>query len=298
MSLEVSSPSSRAISPAVRGAGVLVLVVFGWRCFRRRSSCSGSSHCSRAWRCRGWAVRRGCGTPASCSSRRASLLGYTYAHLLARYLPLRGQVLVHLAMLAIGAAFLPIAMRAGWAPPADGSPVLPLLALLAVTLGWPFFVLSANAPSAAALVLVQRQQARRQPLCALCREQCGQPDGPPRLSVPARTAIHLEPAIGAVVARVLRAHGDDRDRGNISGAHARRPRRRAVRPRTPHPSLAHAPHLDRLCRHSVEPASGRHRLCDDGHRVDPAAVDRAAGALSPHLRADLRRRVRPSRMPG
>ncbi len=49
-------------------------------------------------------------------------------------------------MLAVGAAFLPIAMRAGWAPPADGSPVLPLLALLTVTLGWPFFALSANAP--------------------------------------------------------------------------------------------------------------------------------------------------------
>jgi hypothetical protein len=55
-------------------------------------------------------------------------------------------VLVHLAVLAIGAAFLPIAMSAGWAPPADGSPVLPLLALLTVTLGWPFFALSANAP--------------------------------------------------------------------------------------------------------------------------------------------------------
>ncbi|HEY2070199.1 MAG TPA: fused MFS/spermidine synthase [Rhizomicrobium sp.] len=74
------------------------------------------------------------------------LLGYAYAHLLARHASPRTQVLVHLGVVAIGAAFLPIGLSASWAPPANGSPVLPLLAVLAGTLGWPFFALSANAP--------------------------------------------------------------------------------------------------------------------------------------------------------
>ena len=53
--------------------------------------------------------------------------------------------------------------------------------------------------------------------------------------------------------------------------------------------LAVAPHLARIRGHSVEPAAGRNRLCDDGYRVDPTFVDRSAGALSAHLRSDLRR---------
>ncbi|HXM00605.1 MAG TPA: fused MFS/spermidine synthase [Rhizomicrobium sp.] len=74
------------------------------------------------------------------------LLGYAYAHLLARFVRPRTQVLGHLVAIAVGLLFLPIALNANWTPPASGSPVLPLLAVLASTLGWPFFALSANAP--------------------------------------------------------------------------------------------------------------------------------------------------------
>ena len=78
---------------------------------------------------------------------QASLLaGYAYADVIARRLPLRAQVPVHCAVLAGGLCFLPIVLGAEWRPPTEGSPVLPLLAQLAVTLGWPFVALSANAP--------------------------------------------------------------------------------------------------------------------------------------------------------
>jgi hypothetical protein len=73
------------------------------------------------------------------------LAGYLYAHLLAKYLPVRMQLLVHLAVMAIGAAFLPIVLSGDLAP-AVGAPAMWLIGLFAMTIGFPFFALSANAP--------------------------------------------------------------------------------------------------------------------------------------------------------
>lgn len=74
------------------------------------------------------------------------LLGYGYAHLLARFFSIRSQILVHLLVVLAGSFFLPVAVAAHWAPAANASPVLALFVLLLGTLGWPFFALSANAP--------------------------------------------------------------------------------------------------------------------------------------------------------
>jgi SAM-dependent methyltransferase len=74
------------------------------------------------------------------------LAGYGYAHLSVRFLPRRGQVLLHLALLAVAAAFLPVGVGEGWIPRAGESPVLWLLAMMAVSIGAPFLVLSATAP--------------------------------------------------------------------------------------------------------------------------------------------------------
>lgn len=146
MSLEASSPSSRAISPAARGAGALVLVVFGVALFSSAFLLFWIEPLFARMALPRLGGSQGVWNTCLVFFQASLLLGYSYAHLIARYLTLRAQVLAHLVVLLIGAAFLPIAMRAGWAPPADGSPVLPLLALLTVTLGWPFFALSANAP--------------------------------------------------------------------------------------------------------------------------------------------------------
>lgn len=76
----------------------------------------------------------------------ALLAGYAYAHLSSRYLGLRWQVLLHGVLLAIGAIALPIAVVPGWTPPTESLPVGWLIGLFAVSVGLPFFAVSATAP--------------------------------------------------------------------------------------------------------------------------------------------------------
>ncbi|WP_244475905.1 hypothetical protein [Methylobacterium sp. Leaf93] len=74
------------------------------------------------------------------------LAGYAYAHALARYLPLRVAAPLHLAVMGCALAALPIELAAGWGKaPADGEAVW-LLGLFLLSVGLPFFALSANGP--------------------------------------------------------------------------------------------------------------------------------------------------------
>jgi spermidine synthase len=82
----------------------------------------------------------------------ALLAGYGYAYLLAARLPVRAQVGCHLAVVLLPVLVLPIALPAGFEL-GDGSPVGPLLGLLAVTVGLPFLVVATTAP------LIQRWYA-------------------------------------------------------------------------------------------------------------------------------------------
>src|SRR5690349_9989336 len=75
----------------------------------------------------------------------ALLAGYVYAHLTAR-LAVRRQATIHLAVLVVAFAALPIAIAPGWEPPAEGSPVARVLALLATAIGLPFAAVSATSP--------------------------------------------------------------------------------------------------------------------------------------------------------
>jgi len=74
------------------------------------------------------------------------LLGYGYAWALSRWRNLRGQGLLHLGLLALAFWFLPITVAAGWAPPIESVPTPWLVMLFAVSLGVPFFAVSATAP--------------------------------------------------------------------------------------------------------------------------------------------------------
>jgi hypothetical protein len=76
----------------------------------------------------------------------ALLAGYAYAHASTRLLGVRRQAVLHIALLALPFLTLPLALPRGWTPPADRSPVLALLAMMAVTVGLPFFVVSATSP--------------------------------------------------------------------------------------------------------------------------------------------------------
>lgn len=74
------------------------------------------------------------------------LAGYAYAHLTSRFLAPRPQAVLHLGVLAVAAVALPVGLASGWTPPAAGAPIPWLVALLAVSVGLPFFAVSANAP--------------------------------------------------------------------------------------------------------------------------------------------------------
>src|SRR5215204_514035 len=74
------------------------------------------------------------------------LAGYAYAHVLTRHLSGRVAVVVHVALLVVATLALPLAIASGWGrPPARGE-TLWLLGLFAVSIGLPFFALSANGP--------------------------------------------------------------------------------------------------------------------------------------------------------
>jgi SAM-dependent methyltransferase len=83
------------------------------------------------------------------------LAGYAYAHALVRYVPARPQLIVHLALLALSLACLPIVADAAWKPAGSEDPSLRILGLLAATVGLPYFLLSTTSP------LVQAWYARR-----------------------------------------------------------------------------------------------------------------------------------------
>jgi hypothetical protein len=75
------------------------------------------------------------------------LAGYLYAHLTSRWLSIRTQAILHLVLLGTALLVLPIAIPAAWTQPPDSAlPIGWLLGLLAVSLGLPFFALSAGAP--------------------------------------------------------------------------------------------------------------------------------------------------------
>jgi hypothetical protein len=83
------------------------------------------------------------------------LAGYAYAHAIVRWLPPRLQLILHLALLLLSAASLPIVAAAGWKPSGAEDPGLRILGLLVATVGLPYFLLSTTSP------LVQAWYARR-----------------------------------------------------------------------------------------------------------------------------------------
>src|SRR3954470_513647 len=75
------------------------------------------------------------------------LAGYAYAHALTSYLPGKRSMIVHLAVMVAATLFLPLAIASWWSrPPADATAALWLLGLFTVSIGLPFFALSANGP--------------------------------------------------------------------------------------------------------------------------------------------------------
>ena len=76
----------------------------------------------------------------------ALLLGYVYAHWLHQRLAGRKQALTHILILAGSLAALPILPNPLWKTMSAGNPSLRILALLAVTVGLPYFLLASTSP--------------------------------------------------------------------------------------------------------------------------------------------------------
>jgi hypothetical protein len=73
------------------------------------------------------------------------LLGYVYAHTLNKLKP-RQQAVAHISLLAISLAALPIVPSPAWKHSATAQPSLTILALLTLTVGLPYFLLSSTSP--------------------------------------------------------------------------------------------------------------------------------------------------------
>jgi hypothetical protein len=76
----------------------------------------------------------------------ALLAGYAYAHGTSRFLNIRKQAALHLALLCGFALFLPVLLPAGLQPPATSNPALWQLGVMAMIVGGPFFIIAASAP--------------------------------------------------------------------------------------------------------------------------------------------------------
>src|SRR6266567_190174 len=74
------------------------------------------------------------------------LVGYAYAHLLTRYAPTRISLFIHIALMLAATLALPVAIAASWGRPPTEGEALWLLGLFTLSIGLPFFALSANGP--------------------------------------------------------------------------------------------------------------------------------------------------------
>ncbi len=91
------------------------------------------------------------------------LFGYAYADWTTRWLKPRRQALMHLSLLVLSLAVLPIIADAAWKPAGEEEPTWRILGLLTLTIGLPYFLLSTTGP------LVQAWFARRFPNATVYR---------------------------------------------------------------------------------------------------------------------------------
>jgi SAM-dependent methyltransferase len=74
------------------------------------------------------------------------LLGYLYVYWTVRRLPAKTHGRLHIALLGLSVALLPITPGAQWKPAGEGNPSIEILALLAACVGAQYFLLSTTSP--------------------------------------------------------------------------------------------------------------------------------------------------------
>ena len=76
----------------------------------------------------------------------ALLAGYAYAYAIAKYLKPSTQPIVHVGLLILSLAWLPISPGEAWEPVNPQSPVWQIITLLFFSIGGPFFIVSSTNP--------------------------------------------------------------------------------------------------------------------------------------------------------
>jgi spermidine synthase len=76
----------------------------------------------------------------------ALLFGYLYAHLLANFVPVKRQPILHLSLLALSLILLPVGTPDSWTPTTGRLPAIEIIALLSISVGIPFVLISASGP--------------------------------------------------------------------------------------------------------------------------------------------------------
>ena len=138
------------------------------------------------------------GTPAvwavsMCVFQGLLLAGYCYAHLISTRLQLRTGAIVHGVVLSSGLLMLPITLRTATGSAPEGGYYLWLIGTLSLSIGLPFFALSANAPLLQKWYSELGRSDSANPLSSVCGEQRRQPDLAPRLSAADRTVDVFAP---------------------------------------------------------------------------------------------------------
>jgi hypothetical protein len=72
--------------------------------------------------------------------------GYAYAHFIHAKLSIRKQVAVHIGLIIVAVAFGRVLAGPNWEPRGGEEPVSSILIILAISVGLPYFVLSATGP--------------------------------------------------------------------------------------------------------------------------------------------------------
>ena len=213
----------------------------------------------------------------------ALLVGYAYAHLLIRFLPLGIGAVVHLGVLAAAAMAMPIGIAQASARRRRRDIAFWLIALFAASIGLPFAALSASAPLLQGWFAATGHPHAGNPYVLYAASNLG--SFAALIAYPVviepMLALHAQAqfwslgfaafAVLIAVASLFIVRKPSCRRGSVSRAGRR----------------CGSPGLDRAARHSGRPRHRGHVLHHDRHRRGAVPLGVAAGALS----VDVRRRV-------
>ena len=230
------------------------------------------------------------------------LAGYAYSDWISRHLAPRRQVMVHIVLLALSLAFLPILAQSHWKPGGEEDPTLWILGLLVATIGSALLSALDHRPPGPVLGLPDHDRGPCLPL--LLPVQPGLPAGPGELPLPARTPGQAGDPGLRLVRGLCPVHPAVRGFGLVLLAPRSQPAPGGPRPHPPGrgrlgPDAARLSAVARPLGHGVLAPGGHHQPHHPERGGHPLPVAVAAEPLPVELRPVLRERplVQPALVP-